>query len=84
MQALVNGICAPRRCLPAMKSARPFLLGIFLAALLPGCASDGRNLQPGTDANAVRAQMGAPKEVIQLADGGEAWFYPGGRITRQT
>ncbi len=67
-----------------MKSARLFLLGLFLAALLPGCASDGRNLQPGTDANAVRAQMGAPKEVIQLADGGEAWFYPGGRITRQT
>jgi hypothetical protein len=66
-----------------MKSARPLVLGIFLAALLSGCAGY-RNLQPGADASAVRAQMGAPKEVVKLADGGEAWFYPGGRVERQT
>ncbi len=63
-----------------MKHARLLLLGIFLA----GCAADGRSLQEGADANAVRAQMGAPKEVVKLTDGGEAWFYPGGRVRRQT
>ena len=57
------------------------LLGIFLA----GCAADGHNLQPGvSDAAAVRAQMGAPAEVVRLADGGEAWFYPRGRVARET
>jgi hypothetical protein len=61
-----------------MKSARLFLLGIFLTALLAGCAGHGRNLQPGADATAVRSQMGAPTEVVKLGDGGEAWFYPGG------
>jgi hypothetical protein len=67
-----------------MKPTRLLFHGIFLAALVSGCASDGRNLQPGVDSNAVRAQMGAPKEVIRLADGGEAWFYPGGRVRKET
>ena len=57
------------------------VLGIFLA----GCAADGRNLRPGvSDAAAVRADMGAPAEVVRLPDGGEAWFYPRGRVGRQT
>ncbi|HEX7053780.1 MAG TPA: hypothetical protein VF211_07585 [Burkholderiales bacterium] len=63
-----------------MSRALIVLLGIFLA----GCAADGRNLQPGADATAVRAQMGSPGEVVRLPDGGEAWFYPGGRVRRQT
>ena len=67
-----------------MKPARLLVPGIFLATVLLGCAGHGRNLQPGADANAVRAQMGTPTEVVRLADGGEAWFYPGGRVERQT
>lgn len=59
----------------------PFLL---LVCLLAGCASDGRNLRPAvSDAAAVRADMGAPAEVLPLAEGGEAWFYPKG-LGRQT
>lgn len=54
---------------------------IFLA----GCVSDGRNLRPGVaDAAAVRAEMGAPGEILALPEGGEAWFYPRGRMGRQT
>ncbi|HYX65774.1 MAG TPA: hypothetical protein VE935_16270 [Burkholderiales bacterium] len=55
-----------------------------LAALLAGCVSDGRSLRPGDDASAVRADMGTPALVAPLADGGQAWFYPRGRVGRQT
>lgn len=59
----------------------PLLLAIFLAA----CVSDGRSLRPGVaDAAAVRAEMGAPAEILALPEGGEAWFYPRGRVGRQT
>ena len=58
-----------------------FLLAVFLA----GCVSDGRNLQPGVaDAAAVRAEMGPPAEVLKTVQGGELWFYPRGRVGRQT
>ena len=64
-----------------MKTRLVLLAGIFLA----GCAADGRNLRPGvSDAAAVRSDMGTPAEVLKLADGGEAWFYPRGRVGRQT
>jgi hypothetical protein len=55
--------------------------GIFLA----GCAADGRHLRPGvSDAAAVRAQMGTPALGVLLPGGGDAWFYPRGRVARQT
>ncbi len=58
-----------------------FLLVLFLA----GCVSDGRSLQPGVhDAAAVRAEMGAPAEVLKAPHGGEVWFYPRGRTGRET
>ena len=67
-----------------MKTA-PVLLAIVTGIFLAGCAADGRRLQPGvSDAAAVRADMGAPGEVVRLPDGGEAWFYPRGRVARQT
>jgi hypothetical protein len=57
----------------------------LLVALLAGCASDGRNLEPGVhDAKAVRAAMGAPKEILKAPEGGEIWFYPRGRVGRET
>ena len=61
------------------------LLLVLVVALLAGCVSDGRNLQPGVhDAPAVRAEMGAPAEVLKAQHGGEIWFYPRGRVGRQT
>lgn len=57
---------------------------LFVLLLLAGCASDGRQLQPGADAAAVRAEMGEPGEIVKLPEGGEAWFYPRGRVGRQT
>jgi len=62
---------------------RTFRLLILLLAA--GCVSDGRGLQPGVhDAPAVRAEMGAPGEVLKAPQGGEVWFYPRGRVARQT
>lgn len=64
-----------------MKHVLALLLLIFLA----GCVSDGRNLRPGAaDAAAVRAEMGTPALIVALPDGGQAWFYPRGRVGRQT
>jgi hypothetical protein len=61
------------------------LLAVLTAVLLAGCVSDGRSLRPGVDdAAAVRADMGAPAEVLRSADGGELWFYPRGRHGRVT
>lgn len=52
---------------------------------LAGCAVDGNNLQPGVaDGPAVQAQMGKPAEVLKTAQGNEVWFYPRGRVGRQT
>ena len=68
------------RCLPRMSRGFALLLTLFLAA----CISDGRSLRPGADADAVRADMGTPALVVPLADGGQAWFYPRGRVGRQT
>ncbi|HEX4928291.1 MAG TPA: hypothetical protein VFV74_09845 [Burkholderiales bacterium] len=59
-------------------------LSLLLALALAACASDGRSLRPGDDAEAVRAQMGNPALVVPLPSGGEAWFYPRGRVGRQT
>lgn len=57
---------------------------LLVVGLLASCASDGRNLRPGiSDAAAVRADMGAPAEVLPLGQGGEVWFYPKG-LGRQT
>ena len=56
----------------------------LLVLLLAGCVSDGRNLRPGADEAAVRAEMGRPAEIVALPQGGEAWFYPRGRVGRQT
>jgi len=60
---------------------RGFLIFVLLLA---GCVSDGRGLRPGADEAAVRAEMGKPAEIVALAQGGEAWFYPRGRVGRQT
>jgi hypothetical protein len=61
------------------------ILPVVLIALLAGCAVDGAKLRPGvSDAAAVRADMGAPGEVLKAVHGGEIWFYPRGRIGRQT
>lgn len=61
------------------------LPAVVLAASVLGCVSDGRGLQPGVhDAAAVRAEMGAPAEVLKAQHGGELWFYPRGRVARQT
>lgn len=58
---------------------------ILVVLLLAGCVSEGRNLRPGVhDAAAVRAEMGAPAEVLKTPEGGEVWFYPRGRTGRQT
>ena len=58
-----------------------FLVAVFLA----GCVSNGTNLQPGVaDAAAVRAEMGRPAEVLKTVQGGELWFYPRGRVGRET
>ena len=63
-----------------MKAAALVLL-LFLA----GCVSDGRSLAPSVhDAAAVRAEMGAPAEVLKAPHGGEVWFYPRGRVGRET
>ncbi len=58
----------------------PLLAALFLAS----CVSDGRNLRPGDDAAAVRADMGAPALIVPLPQGGEAWFYPRGYVGHQT
>ena len=63
-----------------MRRLAPGLLVLALAA----CVSDGRGLRPGMEADAVRAQMGNPALVVPLPAGGEAWFYPRGRVGRQT
>ena len=55
-----------------------------LVLFLAGCVSDGRGLRAGDDAAAVRAEMGTPALVVALPEGGEAWFYPRGRVGRQT
>ena len=68
------------RCLPRMSRGFALLLTLFLAA----CISDGRSLRSGADADAVRADMGTPALVVPLSDGGQAWFYPRGRVGRQT
>jgi hypothetical protein len=61
----------------------PALL-IALAALA-GCVSNGTSLEPGRhDAAAVRAEMGAPAEILKAPHGGEVWFYPRGRVGRET
>lgn len=60
------------------------VLALFLAMALAGCVSDGRSLRPGDAAEAVRADMGSPALVVPLPDGGQAWFYPRGRVGRQT
>jgi len=47
--------------------------------------SDGGGLRPGIDdAQAVRFEMGNPALIVPLPSGGEAWFYPRGRVGRQT
>ncbi len=61
------------------------ILAAVLVVLLGGCASDGSRLQAGVDdATAVRAAMGTPKEILRAPHGGEVWFYPRGRIGRET
>jgi hypothetical protein len=58
---------------------------LLSAFLLAACVSDGTSLQPGiSDAAAVRAAMGQPAEVLKTVQGGEVWFYPRGRVGRQT
>ncbi len=57
---------------------------LLLILLLAGCASDGRSLRPGADEAAVRTEMGKPAEIVALPQGGQAWFYPRGRVGRQT
>jgi hypothetical protein len=62
-----------------------WLTVVFLIVPFLGCVSEGRNLKPGVhDAPAVRAEMGAPAEVLGLPGGGEVWFYPYGRSGRLT
>jgi hypothetical protein len=62
---------------------KPALIVVLL--VLAGCVSDGRSLQPGVhDAAAVRADMGAPAEILKAPHGGEIWFYPLGRNARVT
>lgn len=60
------------------------VLALALTIVLAGCVSDGRSLRPGDAAEAVRADMGNPALVVPLPDGGQAWFYPRGRVGRQT
>lgn len=58
---------------------------IVVLVVLAGCVSEGRSLRPGVDdAAAVRADMGAPSEILKAAHGGEIWFYPRGRNARVT
>ncbi len=58
---------------------------LVLLLFLAGCVSDGRSLAPSVhDAAAVRAEMGAPAEVLKAPHGGEVWFYPRGRVGRET
>lgn len=58
-----------------MKHALVCLSALFLAA----CATDGRQIRPGvSDEAAVRQEMGAPREVHALPQGGQIWFYPTG------
>lgn len=58
---------------------------LLLSLLLAGCATDGNHLKPGVhDAAAVRAEMGQPAEVLKAPHGGEVWFYPRGRVGRET
>ena len=58
---------------------------LALLLFLAGCVSDGRSLAPRVhDAAAVRAEMGAPAEVLKAPHGGEVWFYPRGRTGRET
>jgi len=62
-----------------------WLTVVFLMVPLLGCVSEGRNLKPGVhDAAAVRADMGAPAEILKAPHGGEIWFYPYGRSGRLT
>jgi outer membrane protein assembly factor BamE (lipoprotein component of BamABCDE complex) len=60
------------------------VFALLLTIVLAGCVSDGRSLRPGDAAEAVRAEMGTPALVVPLPDGGQAWFYPRGRVGRQT
>ena len=63
---------------------KPHWLVVALPLLLAACAT-GKNLQPGVaDRPAVRAEMGAPAEVLKTAYGNEIWFYPRGRVGRET
>ena len=62
-------------------------LSLFFAALLlAGCSTfDGSHLVSGTSTAAqVEATMGAPAEKLAGTGGDTLWFYPGGRLLRET
>lgn len=51
-------------------------LGIAVALLTTGCAAfRASSVTPGTNANDVRAQLGAPSDERKLASGITAWDY---------
>lgn len=54
--------------------------------LLAGCSTfGGSHLVPGTSTAAeVEATMGVPAEKLAVAGGDNVWFYPGGRLLRET
>lgn len=62
------------------------LAALALVALLAGCSTfNPSRIVPGTStAGDVTANMGEPAEKLAEASGDSVWFYPWGRLGRQT
>lgn len=62
------------------------LLLLISAWLLAGCTTfGGSHLVPGTSTAAeVESTMGMPAEKLAESGGDSVWFYPGGRLLRET
>jgi hypothetical protein len=62
------------------------ILAVMAGVLLSGCAQfHPVGIIAGTStAGEVQARMGDPAEKLSTANGDSVWYYPGGRIGRQT
>lgn len=69
-----------------MKAFLTTFTALATALLLAGCVNfGGTHLVPGSSTAAqVEATMGAPAEKLAEANGDSVWFYPGGRLLRET
>lgn len=56
-----------------------------LAFGLAACAwNNPSSLAPGDAQDTVESRLGRPAEIARQPDGSSVWFYPGGRLGRET